>query len=174
LVDFLTEWLADGTLLKTGTFSTNLEDHLNMTDNEVNYAMRAAALDSKLPGHDAARRIFSHSHFRVLYERIPQDVRINSNPGHAVANAAMKQFGGGNVRYSGPKLKGVDVDFPVRMRNASIQPALSVSEVLAKLRPVAFDYVFIEPSLEKKAQDWLEVNRAGVLAAAAAQEEDHA
>jgi uncharacterized protein len=45
LQDFLSAWLAEGTLLKEGLFSTDLEEHLRMTDDEVNAAMRIAALD---------------------------------------------------------------------------------------------------------------------------------
>jgi hypothetical protein len=113
LLDFLSAWLSQGSLFREGTFSTGIEDHLRMTDDEVNAAMRAASLDTKAPGHQPASCIMGHSHYKVLYQRNPQHVKVNSEPGKAIAEAAEKEFGPSAVRYNKPKVKGVTTDFPV-------------------------------------------------------------
>lgn len=151
-------------LMLRGTFE--------MTDDEVNAAMRVAAADPSAPGHHAAGCIMKHGHFKVLYEKDPQDVKVNADPGAAIARAAEKEFGTNAVRYSKPKLKDVATDFPVRGRSGRIQPAISASETLSTLHPTSLDYVFIVPGLEAKAKTWLEQNRGNILAAAGKQEDE--
>ena len=144
-----------------------------MTDDEVNSAIRAAASDPKSRGHRPASCIMRHAHFKVLYERNPQDAKVNSDPGAAISKAAAEQFGPEAVRYSKPKVKDVATDFPVRGRDNRIQPAISVSETLSKLQPTSTDYVFIDPQLEAKAKAWLEKNRESILAAQEEEDEEN-
>jgi HD superfamily phosphohydrolase len=172
LKDFLVEWLAKGSLFSGGTFSTKIEEHLQVTDNEVNSALLVASRDPRAPGHEAARRIIARKHFRVLYERNPTDVMLHSNPGEVIANAAIKKFGEKSIRYSKPKIKDIAGDFPVKTRDGRITPAISVSEVLAKLKPVAIDYVFIDPESLQSAKQWLVNGRQGILEAAAKEEQE--
>ncbi len=162
LQDFLTDWLAQGKLFG-GTFPTTVEDHLRMTDNEVNAAIRVAAFDKSSVGHATAQRILSHQHFKVLYERNPQDIKLNSEPGAAIRDAAMKEFGPEAIRYSKPKLKTVGSDFPVRARDGRIEPAISVSDALSKLKPSILEYVYVDPDLEPKAAKWLKAERDKIL-----------
>ena len=181
LKDFLSAWLphflsarlAQGSLLQEGTFPIDIEGHLGMTDDEVNAAIRLAAVDPKLPGHRPAECIMRHRHFKVLYERDPQDAKVHSDPGAAIARAAELEFGTDAIRYSKPKVKNVAGDFPVRERDGRIQPAISVSETLSKLQPTAMEYVFIDPQFEAKAKDWIAKNRDKILAAAGEEEDEH-
>jgi HD superfamily phosphohydrolase len=172
LQDFLTEWLAQGKLFG-GTFSTDVEGHLRMTDNEVNSAMRIAAFDSSKAGHDAARRIMAHQHFKVLYERNPQDIKINSDPGAAIEAAAVEEFGNDAIRASKPKFKGIGVEFPVRTRDTRVEQAIAVSETLSTLRPTPIDYVYVNPDLERKASEWLDKNREEILSKAGKAEDEN-
>ncbi|HEX4785702.1 MAG TPA: HD domain-containing protein [Candidatus Sulfotelmatobacter sp.] len=172
LKDFLTAWLSRDTLLMEGSFPIDVEGHLRTTDDEVNAAMRLAASDPKYSGHIPASCIMKHSHFKVLYERDPQDVKVNSEPGAAIAIAAECEFGKDAVRYSKPKVKNVATDFPVRGRDGRILPAISASETLSKLQPTAMEYVFIDPKVKTKAKQWLEKNRKSILATAREQEDE--
>jgi hypothetical protein len=159
-------------LLAEGTFSTKIEDHLRMTDDEVNAAMRAASLDPRAIGHRPASCIIKHCHYRVLYQRNPQHAKVNSDPGAAIEKAAAREFGADAVRYNKPPVKGVATDFPVCDRDGGIQPAVSVSETLSKLRPTSMDYVFIDPEIELKAKAWLKKNADKIVAAAQEEEEE--
>jgi uncharacterized protein len=173
LQDFLAAWLAEGTLLKQGQFSTDLEDHLKMTDDEVNAAMRVAGSDPRQAGHDPAKRIMTHNHFRVLYERNPQDTKLNSDAAGAIARAATQEFGEDSIRYSQPMIKSVALDYPVQTRDGRIEPAISVSEMLSNLKPSSVDCVFVRPDLQQKAEQWLSKNRVGILATAQKQEDEY-
>jgi HD superfamily phosphohydrolase len=172
LMDFLSAWLSEGSLFREGVFPTDIEGHLRMTDDEVNAAIRRAASDPNAAGHEAAHCIMRHRHFKVLYERDPQDANVNSEPGQAIATAAEREFGKQPIRYSKPKVKSVATDFPVKGRDRRIRPAISVSETLSKLRPTAMEYVFIRPDLEAKAKAWLEKQRGQILSAAGKEEDD--
>jgi HD superfamily phosphohydrolase len=172
LKDFLVDWLAQGTLFQGGTFPIDVEGHLCTTDNEVNVGLAQSARNPKAPGHDAAKRIVERKHFRVLYERNPSDKMLHSNPSEAIADAAVKQFGASAVRYSKPRIKEVAAEFPVRTRDGRIVAAVTVSNVMAKLKPEAVDYVFIDGNLLKDAEGWLERDRQKILEAAASQEKE--
>ena len=134
--------------------------------------MRVAAATPSRAGHDAARRILTHSHFKVLYERNPQDAKVNFDPGRAIAEAAQLEFGSGFIRYNKPRLTSGVPDFPVSTRDQRIEAAISVSEMLSKLQPTSIDYVFIHPDLRDKAKVWLDRNRDKVLTAAQGQEDE--
>lgn len=172
LKDFLAEWLAKGDLFTGGTFSTKIEEHLHTTDNEVNAALLLAARNLNAAGHDSACRIVERKHFHVLYERNPSDIVLHSNPGEVIASAAAKQFGEKAIRYSKPKIKDTATDFPVKTRDGRIAPAISVSHVLAKLKPAAIDYVFIDPELLRTAEKWLAEERKKILEVAAKEEQE--
>ena len=175
LKDFLSAWLADGTLFKEGAFPIDIDGHLQMTDDEVNAAIRAAALDQSAPGHRPASCIMRHRHFKLLYERNPQDAKVHSSPGEAIAKAARAKFGEEAVRYSKPKVKSPGLDFPVRERDNRIQAGISASQTLSKLQPTSMEYVFIDPQVREQASEWLQSNRDAILHAAQEKEreDDH-
>lgn len=87
LKDFLKEWLVDG------EFSIDPEAHLKMTDNEVAAGL-AESVAEQSPGHVHARRIVERQHFKVVYERNPDDVRVNPEAGRAVYDSLVSEFGG--------------------------------------------------------------------------------
>lgn len=164
LKDFLEAWL-DG-----GKFPTDIESHLKITDNNVNAAIYDAAIDPTAKGHDAARRIARHDHFKVLYQRDPDDVQINPYAGHAVYEAAKAKFGPENVRHDGPvenkeekPKKERTSFFPVLCRGDRIVDSGKLSDVLRSLPTVKWDFVFINPDLLVAARAWLKENRAQLI-----------
>jgi hypothetical protein len=50
----------------------------------VNISILEAARDASRAGHATARRIANHDHFKVLYQRHPEDVKVNPEAGRAV------------------------------------------------------------------------------------------
>ncbi|MBA2226044.1 MAG: HD domain-containing protein [Gemmataceae bacterium] len=164
LKDFLAEWLPGG------KFDTDLEKHLSLTDDEVLSAIHEASRDSKKPGHAAARRIVRHEHFKMLYERHPDDVKVNPDAGAAVAAAAQEKFGPDNVRRDAYTQKRPATLFPVLHRDGQILDAGKLSEVLEHLPVVTVDFVYIRPDLRNEAKQWLRQNR-GVIIGELAKEE---
>jgi HD superfamily phosphohydrolase len=156
LKDFLTSWLPEG------KFSTDVATHLSLTDAEVTSAIRAAARDRGAPGHEAARRIIDRDHFRVVYQRLPEDGSFELYALHA---AAVAKYGEENIRYGGSPKRG-DADFPVRNRDGSVVPVVSLSEVLAELPVSRNEYVFANPEIREEAELWLSDERESIIEAA--------
>ena len=144
-------------------YPTNLESHLNMTDNEVLAEIGLAAHSSDRHGHDAARRIVERDHFRVLYQRNPADWERNPNAGRVVFEAAKKQFGEEAVRYDTWKEKGESLVFPVEAKDGRILSGLEMSDVLKSLPLAAVDFVFVEKKHHKPANEWLKKHRDDII-----------
>jgi uncharacterized protein len=164
LKEFLKAWLPGS------RFSTNLADHLSLTDNEVMSAVLAAARDSAQPGHDPARRIVQREHYRRLYQRNPNDVAINPEAAKAIYKAAGNRFNETNVQYDRYKEKGRSLDFPVLNHDGRIVSCLSLSETLNNVPVVAVDYVFIKPDLLDDAERWLKQHLSEIIAPKAEEE----
>lgn len=158
LKNFLQKWLPGG------GFSTLLDDHLSMTDNEVLSAILAAAQDGQHPGHDPARRIVYREHFRSFYQRNPDDVATNPEAAKAIFEAASGKFSETFVHYDSYKERNRGIDFPVLARDGRIVSSLSLSETLKNVPVVAVDFVFIAPHLRAEAERWLQENREAIIA----------
>lgn len=153
LKDFLKDWLPGG------VFSTKVEDHLRLTDNEVTAAFLEAAVDSAKNGHDPAYRIVHRKHFKLLYQRNPEDVKINPDSGKIIYQAACDTFGKENVRYDKYIGKGGSLHFPVKTKDGRVVSSHTISETISNLPVVAVEYVFISPDLYDDAESWLKQNR---------------
>ncbi len=137
-----------------------------MTDNKVNSRILAAARDASRAGHAAARRIANHDHFKVLYQRHPEDVKVNPEAGQAIFRGAKKDaFGEENVRYDKYTQKREASVFPVLLRDGRIASAEKLSEVLQHLPVVAVDCVFLKADLLQDATHWLTANRDPLIQA---------
>lgn len=159
LKDFLREWL------EGGRFSTDVEDLLRMTDNEVTSGILGAARSETSPGHDAARRIVRREHFRVLYERHPADVLQNPEAGEDVLQAAVGRFGAESVRRDRYAQKATAPDFPVQRRDGSIVSSTTLSKTLSQVPLISVDYVFIEPAQADSARQWLKAEKNEIIRA---------
>ncbi len=164
LRDFLKEWLP------CGRFSIGLEDLMSVTDVEVTQALREASLGSGRLG-SLAKRVIHRNHFRVLYQRNPEDIRVNSDAAVAVFRAASERFGAENIRIDQDRKAGGDSDFPVLSRDGSIMSSLTLSQILGDIPEAAIDYVFVEPSHRDSAIEWLKENRRNIIETA--KEEEH-
>lgn len=153
LKDFLKVWLPGG------CFPTDVGDHLALTDVEVTVAMRAAARDPAAPGHDPARRITDRDHFRVVYQRLPAD---GSFEVRSLYEAAQERYGEQDVRYGGSPKRG-DADFPVRNRDGSVVPVVSLSPVLAELPVSRNEYIFARGELREDGEQWLRTEREEII-----------
>ncbi len=157
LKDFLKQWL-DG-----GRFSTHVSRHLEMTDSEVTAALRSAAFDENQPGHLHACRIIRREHFKLIYARNPADVEINPEAGQAVFDSLSAEYGTDSFRRDRYQQRGGAPDFPVRLRDDSVESSLVVSGTLNKLPAVSVDYVFADRSLRKDAKEWLTGRREAII-----------
>lgn len=161
LRDFLTAWFGKN------NFPTELDKFLDITDNEVLVELRKAANNASHEGHDSARRIMNHEHFRLLYERNPADAEKNPESGEAVYNAACKKFGEEHFRHDRVLQKKSGTEFPVKTKagDGKIESSLKLSDVLKNLPLVNVDYVFVSPEKLSDATEWLDKERNNIITA---------
>jgi HD superfamily phosphohydrolase len=146
LLEFLKAWLPDG------RFSTELDKHLAVADNEVNAAMMAAAYDPKMAGHRHARVVFCRDHFRLVYERNPQDIRKNTKATAAVARFLIDKYGTDSVHLFIYSETNEGTDFPVRLMDGRVISSLDASTVLPKIPVVTAEYVFVSAERQNEAK----------------------
>ena len=149
-------------------YTDTVSEHLQWTDNEVTAAILKAARDPTAAGHDPARRIAKREHFKLLYQRHPDDVKmgggkINVEPGRAVYDAARAEFGRENVRWDCEPAKGGTPEFPVLPKDGPVASSTTISEPLAHVPAPSFDFVFVEPELHTKARQWLQQKRQEII-----------
>jgi len=159
LRDFLKDWL------DKGKFSTKVESHLRMTDNEVTSGLLAAARSKRTAAHDHARRIVERDHFRKLYERNPIDVSKNSDAASVIFAAAEKEFGSANLRFDQYPAKGGSHDFPVLLSDNRIVSSVAASPVLLKVPVIVAEFIFIASDLRDKATAWRDANLTSIIKA---------
>lgn len=157
LKDFLLEWLTGG------KFPTDIEDHLKLTDNEVLAALLDAARDISKNGHDPARRIVKREHYRKLYEKNPEDMRINPEAGRLIYDALRSEYGEEAVRRDPYTAKNSAIEFPVLRTDGRIFSSYDLSETMQRLPIAAFEYIFIRPDLVKEADEWLKKNITHII-----------
>ena len=164
LIDFLSEWL-DG-----GRFSVNLEDHLAMTDSEVLTAINDAGKNENAPGHDPARRIVRREHFKLLYQRTPEEGRRNPAVVEVITRAGEAEFGPGSVIGDEPEDTRKPPDFPVLTPDRLVVSSDALSDVLNHMPVIRLGYAFIRPDLVGKGREWLKANREELTSAPEAEE----
>jgi HD superfamily phosphohydrolase len=157
LRDFLKKFLPEG------RFSIDLGEHMALTDNEVSAAIWHSATDRAAKGHEHARRMVGHKHFKVLFRPSPGDMQTNPEAGRKVFEAAAEKFGKENVRYDEYNQEGGSLEFPVRTEDGPSVSSISVSKVLNDLPPASADYVFVARELLQDAKRWLKKAKGEVI-----------
>jgi len=152
-------------ILPGGTFPTDIDEYICLTDNEIMTEMYRAYRDPEHPAHEHATRIMERKHFKMLYSRNPIDSAKAPEAGKAIFDAACDHFGKENVRYDIHVQKGSDVTFPVLEMDDRVLASRDISEVLGKLPVVKIETVYIEPGLEEDAKDWLHREQEGIIEA---------
>lgn len=154
LKDFLKDWLSNG------VYSTNVDDHLDRTDSEIITALWKAAFDGRSAGHAHARRIVRREHFRRVYERNPDDIKVNPEAGQAIFRALGAQFGDEVVRHDRYSQKSRTRNFPVKMRDDRIVSSLAMSETLSRIPVLSIDNVYVDASRAEDARGWFGIASA--------------
>lgn len=149
--------------LPGGKYSIDLERYLQVSDVEVITDIRKAAADANHPGHLPAMRICNRQHFRLLYERNPEDIKANLQSVQTVFEAVAAEFGTENVRLDHYSKDAGIVDFPVLTTLNGIVSAWNSSEIIPTMPSIVVDSVFINPELKDRALQWLACHKAEIL-----------
>lgn len=157
LIDFLTEYLPDG------RFSTDLEEHLAMTDDEINVGIRRAARKATATGHQWARRLAARNHFRVVYARRRRDVELRHDAPQVVEQMLINEYGRDAVRSARGRDDGAPVRFPVLTESGDVELSVDVSGLLNRFPIIASDYIYVDEAILKDAEEWLKENKDAML-----------
>lgn len=153
LKDFLREWLPQD------IFPTSTDEFLKLSDIEVLAAIRHEARN----GSDPAWRISERRHFKEAYTRNPDDLHLNLEPGKAVSQALINQFGEDKVKLDYYVPTAYTSDFPVLLSDGRIASSLTMSDMLQHIPIPVVDSVFVEPSIRDQARIWINQNREQIL-----------
>ena len=157
LKDFLKSWH------KNGMFSIDLEEHVATTDEEILTDLWKQAYDSGAVGHLHARRLVRREHFKMIYERNPDDLDKAAEAGKRVYKALKSEFGCDNFRHDQYTQTGGAPDFPVMLRDDNVVSSLRLSNLLRHGPIVSVDYVFSDRSCFDEAKNWLSDNRKEII-----------
>lgn len=166
LIEFLKEWLT------CGRFSTDLDEFLGISDIQVLDAIMEASRDDSLPGHKSAERIVDRKHFRRIYSKTPEDVKIYQKPGVAICAALKENFEPELISNREYDENEPVFNFPVLNSNNDITSSTSISQVLTNMPLLSIDEVFAAPEIRDEVVKWLKENRVRVLTDAAQQERE--
>lgn len=153
-----------------GTYPTTVDGHLRLTDDHVLAAMQDDLADPESPRHQLASRILQRRFFRVLYERRPEDLKMNADAVGAVYRAARDRFGEDlvardtNINLDKPE-SAVPKPFPfaVERDDGAVVSSIHLSQILGRMPKAVFDYVFIAPELLEEGRTWLHENLETIL-----------
>lgn len=157
LVEFLRAWLPGG------QYTSDLSHHLALTDNDVLIAIRDAAADRGLPGHEPARRIAERDHFKLLYERNSSDLEISLEPSSAILAWISDKWGADKVRMKRSTKRGGSLQFPVRTHDDRVASSFSLSETLKNLPDASYDRVYVAPEIREEASKMLKKDRTHII-----------
>jgi HD superfamily phosphohydrolase len=161
LKDFLRSWLGADYL------PTDTEGLLRLTDNEVTAEIASASRDAKHKGHESAKRIINHKHFKLLYKRNPVDASRNPDASKYVFEAACEMFDESAVRFDpyNENRKGgrAPPSFPVLKSDDRISWSREESDVIEQIPPIWLDYVFIAPEYINDAIKWRDANLGKII-----------
>jgi len=160
LKDFLKVWLPNG------LYPTDYKSHLAITDDEVSAGMRIAAQSEDAHGHIHAKRIAERRHYKVLYERNPDDLKKNVDAVKAVFSATCEKYGENSVKCDDlpPNPKRAP-HFPVCEYDGRIVWSHDASSILRDntIPQAVIGRVYVEPDKRDEARRWLDGHLSVIL-----------
>jgi hypothetical protein len=146
LQQFLQAWLPNG------KFSTEVGEHLAISDAEVISAMRLASQDASRPGHEAARRIIERRHFRMVSDFNAADRGMDPMAANKLAGVLGGRFGDSAVRLDRYLPRSKVARFPVLTRDGKIEWSTKLSATLNQVPTFSVEYVFVDPQFAAAAR----------------------
>ncbi|MGE5365525.1 MAG: HD domain-containing protein [Bacteroidota bacterium] len=157
LKEFLKNWL------NTGQFSTDPEDHLYMTDNDVNKAIFEISKNKLHKAYPHAEILLGRKHFKCIYKVKKEDIKNNPHAGENIFCALKEQYSDDQVKRDKYTSKSTRASFPVLLDNNEIAQSSALSEILLNLPVLLFDYIYVNANIYKKADSWLQKNHKTII-----------
>jgi uncharacterized protein len=157
LKEFLQAWL------EGGSFPSDWQKLMELTDHEVLAAMRKAVATPADERHELASRVLARKHFRTVYEFVSTHKKKRPTILDNVFQATANQFGKENVRTDKYGPKSETNDFLVKTEDGAVESSLQVSGVIANVPAVEIGLIFAKPELADKAKPWVDAKVKALL-----------
>jgi hypothetical protein len=157
LADFLRSWLPDG------RFEVAPNEHLRLTDNQVNSAMAEASWNASSAGHNAAKCVLGRQHYRKLYEENFSDRTRNLQAFDLIKNAVETQYSFSRIKSKRINQKSEGKQFPVLMSSGGCENSINLSPTLANIPVVSSAILFVHPEVRDDAISWLSTQKSRIL-----------
>ena len=155
LQEFLKAWLP------AGTFSSDWQELIKITDDEVLAAIRTATLEVTHPQHILASRLMGRQHFRTAYQLLPSHKQKRPTIFSELCDFTSNRYEADKVRIDLYSPTTVPNDFLVVTQTGSVESSLAVSPIVERTNLEEIGLILVEPSLKDEAQDAIagEINR---------------
>ena len=159
LAEFLGSWLPGG------KFDTSLEQHLALTDNEVNAALSCSCRDEKSEGYLAAKCTIQRQHYRRIYEDNFRDRSRNLQAFDLIKDALETRYGTARIKSKRIAQKRQGKQFPVLMSSGDVENSINLSSTLESIPVVSSALIFVHPEIRDEVSSWLSSKRRAILGA---------
>jgi HD superfamily phosphohydrolase len=146
LLDYLSAWLPKG------KFSTNWQDLILITDNDVLAALLQDSLRDGDKIKELADRVVSRQHFRTIYSLISSHKRMRPLIFDELLGFATKQFGEERIRSSRYGPKSERNDFLVVNEDGTSNSSLESSGVISTIPDIEIGFIFADQSISQFAK----------------------
>lgn len=153
LQQFIAKWRPDGKL------PTDWREYRQLTDNEVWAAIYESFRSEESPTHAEAARIIRREHYRTVYTRNLADDERYPALWNELEEGLVSRFGDRILADRHVTKRSDPASFPVRTENGDIANSLALSNVLLKLPPATFGYIFADQSVYDDAYKWVQEKR---------------
>ncbi|MCP5053187.1 MAG: hypothetical protein GY940_38840 [bacterium] len=126
-------------------------------------ALREAGKKSGNRGFRHADRILGRKHFKLLYQRNPEDIKMNPNAVRDIYVKAADTFGKTNIRMDSYESFASSPDFPVQLSDERVTSSLFLSKTLNHIPTAFIDYVCVHPGIYEDTVKWLKENRNNII-----------
>ena len=145
---FLRDWLLDG------EFTSDLEAHLQLTDNEVTVELARSACDSTLPGHRHAKAIMEREHFRELFYARENPEGESSEPIDELCELCLSRYGD-DVCVASKPVKFAASQATVLRRDGTRVAFDSISDMAPARLATTLRFILIDPKRFDDAKRWI-------------------
>ena len=157
LQQFLQAWLP------CGRFSTDIDEHQRLNDNQVLSEISRVANDTSAPGQEAADRIVNRKHFRRLYTPTREEKAEYDDPLTAVFDGCVSKYGRDKIHKSEYNQPRQGPNFPVLTSEDEPVSSHSLSDVLQQIPIVDVGVLLVAPEIAKDASGWLGEEKVSIL-----------
>ncbi|MDP3115200.1 MAG: HD domain-containing protein [Candidatus Cloacimonadaceae bacterium] len=156
LKEFMKLWLESNE-------TASIEDIMELTDNDILSAMQKQSKEPTGKLSELAKRIINRDHFKQAYSFSKIELAPDLDAGKKIFENLKSQFSSEDIYYDHLKSKSGRTDFPVIMRNGSIEISTYQSNVIQHIPEITLDTIYANKTMADNVTKWIENNKKSIL-----------